>query len=113
MILAIASCVLGLSLVALSLGLSNERTLARRLGRNAAFASGNGIAAGLMGASGYYISNRAVFYIAGALVVPAIVALFCIPAADIAPASDAARAKIPAFRASTPTCSYCCVSRVW
>lgn len=92
LILAIASCVLGLSLVALSLGLSNERTLARRLGRNAAFASaGTGIAAGLMGASGYYISNRAVFYIAGALVVPAIVALFCIPAADIAPASDAAR----------------------
>ena len=83
---------MALALVALSLGLSNERTLARRLGRNAAFASaGTGIAAGLMGASGYFVSTRAVFYIAGALAIPAIVALFFIPAAEIAPASDAAR----------------------
>ena len=65
-----------------------------------------------MGASGYYISDRAVFYIAGALAVPAIVALFCIPAADIAPASDAARGeKAGACARSSPTCSYCCVSR--
>ena len=66
-----------------------------------------------MGASGYYISNRAVFYIAGALVVPAIVALFCIPAADMRRLRTRRGVKIPAFRASTPTCSYCCVSRVW
>ena len=92
LVLAIASCVLGLALVALSLGLSNQRTLARRLGRNAAFASaGTGIAAGLMGASGYFVSTRAVFYIAGALAIPAIVALLFIPAAEIAPAPDAAR----------------------
>jgi MFS family permease len=92
LVLAIASCTLGLALVAISLGISREGSLAQRLGRNAAFASaGTGIAAGLMGASGYYVSNRAVFYIAGALALPAIGAVFYIPAKDIAPASDAAR----------------------
>ena len=94
LVLAIASCTLGLALVAISVGLSGENGLARRLGRNAAFASaGTGIAAGLMGASGYYLSDRAVFYIAGALTIPAIVALFNIRAEEIAPASDAARGK--------------------
>jgi MFS family permease len=84
LVLAIASCILGLSLVAISLGLARERDLARRLGRNAAFASaGTGIAAALMGASGYWFSDRAVFYIAGALTIPAIVALFYIKAGDI------------------------------
>ena len=94
LVLAIASCTLGLALVAISLGVSREGRLARRLGRNSAFAAaGTGIAAGLMGASGYYVSNRAVFFIAGALAVPAIVAVYCIPAEEIAPASDAARGK--------------------
>jgi MFS family permease len=86
LVLAIASCILGLSLVAISLGLASERQLARRLGRNAAFASaGTGIAAALMGASGYWFSDRAVFYLAGALAIPAIVALFYIKAGDLKP----------------------------
>jgi MFS family permease len=91
-VLAIASCVLGLAIVAISLGLSGEHGLARRLGRNAAFASaGTGIAALLMGVCGYYLSARAVFYISGALALPAIAALFYIRPGEIAPASDAAR----------------------
>ena len=89
--LAVASCTLGLAIVAISLGLAGPRGLARRLGRNAAFASaGTGIAAALMGACGYYVSDRFVFYISGALAIPAIVALFNISPAEIAPASDAA-----------------------
>ncbi len=89
---AAASCVLGLALVAISLGLSGEERISERLGRNAAFASaGTGIAAAAMGACGVYLSNRAVFFLAGALTVPAIVALLRIDAAEIGPASDAAR----------------------
>jgi MFS family permease len=98
--LALASTTLGLSLVAISVGLSGERRLARRLGRNAAFASaGTGIAAALMGACGYYVSNRAVFYIAGALTLPAILALFAIDPAEIAPAADAAHGRSLGLRA--------------
>ena len=99
-VLAVASCILGLSLVAISLGLASERHLARRLGRNAAFASaGTGIAAALMGASGYWISDRAVFYIAGALAIPAIVALFNIRANDIVPVNKAASGETHSFAA--------------
>jgi MFS family permease len=89
-VLAIASCILGLAIVAISVGLAGKRGLARRLARNAAFASaGTGIAAALMGACGYYLSPRAVFYISGALALPAIVALLYIREEEIAPASDA------------------------
>jgi MFS family permease len=89
-VLAVASCILGLAIVAISVGLSGKRGLARRLARNAAFASaGTGIAAALMGACGYYLSPRAVFYISGALAMPAIVALLRIRPEEIAPASDA------------------------
>ncbi|WP_158815972.1 MFS transporter [Methylocapsa sp. S129] len=89
---AAASCMLGLALVSISLGLTGESGVSERLGRNAAFASaGTGIAAAIMGACGYYLSNRAVFFLAGALVLPAIIALSRIRANEIGPASDAAR----------------------
>ncbi len=92
LVLAIASCTLGFAIVAISLGLTGEQGLASRLGRNAAFASaGTGIAAALMGASGYYVSVRAVFFLSGALAFPAIFALLRIRPDEIAPASDAAR----------------------
>ncbi|HXT07078.1 MAG TPA: MFS transporter [Roseiarcus sp.] len=90
--LAIASTILGLAIVAISVGLAREHGLARRLGRNAAFASaGTGLAALLMGACGYYLSARDVFYISGALTLPAMAALLFIRPSEIAPASDAAR----------------------
>jgi hypothetical protein len=92
--MAVASITLGLAIVAISLGMTGRSGLARRLGRNAAFASaGTGIAAGLMGLSGYYLTGRAVFFIAGALTAPAIVALMFIRGDEIAPASDAAQGR--------------------
>lgn len=81
---AAASCVLGLVLVSLSLGLVGRQGLSYRLGRNTAFASaGTGIAAAGMGACAYFLSNHAVFFLSGALVVPALVALFRIRAEEI------------------------------
>ncbi len=92
MIHAAASSVLGISLVSISLGLVGQGGMSERLGRNAAFASaGTGIAAAIMGACGYYLSERAVFFLASGLVVPAIFALLWIRGGEIGPASDAAR----------------------
>jgi MFS family permease len=89
---AAASCTLGLALVSISLGLVGETRMSMRLGRNAAFASaGTGIAAGIMGATGYYVSSTAVFFLAGAMVLPALFSLSRIRPAEIGPASDAAR----------------------
>lgn len=89
---AVASCMLGLALVSISLGLVGPGRVSERLGRNAAFASaGTGLAAAVMGVTGYYLSNRAVFVLAGALALPAIGALLCVRRNEIGPASDAAR----------------------
>ena len=92
-----ASCVLGVSMASLSLALVGRAGLGSRLGRNAAFASaGTGLAAAGMGACGYYLSNRAVFVVAAALVVPALVALLRIRAEDLrrpAPAGGGAGAE--------------------
>ena len=52
---ALASCVLGPAIAAISLGLVGPLAIGERLGRNARFASlGNGSAAALMGACGYF-----------------------------------------------------------
>src|SRR5262245_34028560 len=68
-----ASCVLGPVIAALSLGLVGHAALGARLGRNARFASiGNGFAAAVMGASGYLVSNQAVFFLTAVLAAPAI-----------------------------------------
>jgi MFS family permease len=91
---AAASSLLGLSLVAISLGLVGADAVSERLGRNAAFASaGTGIAAAAMGACGVYVSSRAVFFLTGALAIPALIALSRIDGDEIGPASDAARGK--------------------
>jgi MFS family permease len=71
-----SSCTLGPALAALSLAIAGNAGLGRRLGRNARFASiGNGIGAALMGACGYYISERSVFFMTAALTLPAIYAV--------------------------------------
>jgi predicted MFS family arabinose efflux permease len=81
-----ASCVLGPSIAAISLGLVGHHAISERLGRNARFASiGNGLAAAAMGACGYFISNRAVFLVTAALVGPALIALAHIRASEIDP----------------------------
>jgi len=73
---ASASCVLGPAIAAISLGLVGHAAVGERLGRNARFASiGTGIAAAGMGACGYFISNRAVFFVTVALCIPTLFAL--------------------------------------
>ncbi|MDP1582649.1 MAG: MFS transporter [Bradyrhizobium sp.] len=73
---AAASCVLGPAIAAISLGLVGPRAIGERLGRNARFASiGSGSAAALMGACGYLLSSRSVFFVTSLLTIPTILAL--------------------------------------
>ena len=86
---AMASCVLGPSIAAVSLGLVGPLRIGERLGRNARFASlGNGVAAAVMGTCGYYLSSRSVFVVTFLLALPTLYALSRIRARDI----DAAQA---------------------
>ena len=73
---ALASCVLGPAIAAISLGLVGRFAIGERLGRNARFASlGNGSAAALMGATGYLLSSQAVFLVTFLLAIPTLLAL--------------------------------------
>ncbi len=75
---------LGLAIAAISLGLVGHEALGERLGRNQRFASTGGVlAAGLMGLIGYFLSYRAVFLTAAALVLPLLAALGRIRPSDI------------------------------
>src|SRR6266436_2695579 len=75
---------LGLAIVAISLGLVGHAALGDRLGRNQRFASTGGVlAAGLMGLIGYFVSYRAIFLVAAALVLPLLFALGRIQPSDI------------------------------
>ena len=83
---ALASCVLGPSIAAISLGLVGRAAIGERFGRNARFASlGNGIAAAVMGTCGYFLSSRSVFLVTIALTVPTLFALSRIHAGEIDP----------------------------
>jgi MFS family permease len=83
---SMASCVLGPAMAAISLGLVGHAAMGERLGRNARFAAiGNGLAAAAMGACGYFLSARAVFFITAALLVPALLALRLISSREINP----------------------------
>ncbi|SDP09288.1 MFS transporter [Afipia sp. GAS231] len=73
---ALASCVLGPAIAAISLGLVGPLAIGERLGRNARYASlGNGSAAALMGACGYLMSSRSVFLVTFILAVPTLLSL--------------------------------------
>jgi MFS family permease len=73
---AVASSILGTAIAAISLGLVGHAGLSLRLGRNARFAAiGNAFAAGVMGASGYFVSAQSVFYVTAALAIPAMLML--------------------------------------
>jgi MFS family permease len=92
---AAASCVLGPSIAAISLGLVGRAGIGERLGRNARFASlGNGVAAAVMGTCGYYLSSRSVFLVTFILAIPTLIALSRIRGNEI----DAARAHGAVFR---------------
>ncbi len=73
---AVASCIIGPAIAAITLGLVGYDKVAERLGRNASLAAiGAGLAAAGMGVCGYLISSRAVFFATVALCVPVLVAL--------------------------------------
>jgi MFS family permease len=75
---------LGLAIAAISLGLVGHAALAERLGRNQRFASTGGVvAAGLMGLVAYFLSYRAIFFVAAAMVLPLLAALGRIRPSDI------------------------------
>ena len=81
-----ASCVLGPAMAAISLGLVGHGAIGERLGGNARFAAvGNGLAAAVMGATGYFLSARAVFFATAALLGPALLALRWISSREIDP----------------------------
>jgi MFS family permease len=83
---ASASSVLGPGIAALTLGLVGHAAISQRLGRNARFAAmGSGIAAGVMGAIGYLLSPRTVFYVTAALAVPTLLALRRIREVEVDP----------------------------
>jgi MFS family permease len=83
---AIASCLAGPVLAAISLGIVGHAQLASRLGRNTRFLSlGNAMAAGAMGGVAYYYSNQAIFFLTAALGAPALVALGMIRSCEIDP----------------------------
>lgn len=76
---AAASGVLVPAIAALTLALYGHTAFSARLGINARYQSlGNAAAAGLLGVVAYYLSNRAVFALTAALVVPAVFALWSI-----------------------------------
>ena len=76
--------VLGPAVAAISLGLVGHTALAERLGRNQRFASAGAlIVTGLMGAIGYFLSYRAIFFVSAALVLPLLVAVARVHSADI------------------------------
>ena len=75
---------LGLAIATISLGLVGNAALAEQLGRNQRFASLGGVfAAGLMGFIAYFLSYRAIFIAAAALVLPLLLALDRIQPSDI------------------------------
>jgi len=81
-----ASCVLGPTIAAISLGLVGRMRISQRLGRNARFASiGSGLAAAGMGACGYFLSSRSVFFVTLLLAIPTIVSVALIRAEEINP----------------------------
>src|SRR6266566_6147103 len=76
--------VLGPGVAAISLGLVGHPALAERLGRNQRFASAGALTVtGLMGAIGYFLSYRAIFFASAALVLPLLVATARVRPAEI------------------------------
>jgi MFS family permease len=72
----LASSMIGPAIAAVSLALVGRAAFSERVGRNARFASlGSGLAAGVMGAAGSFLSASSVFWLTAALGVPALMAL--------------------------------------
>ncbi len=81
---AITGGFLGLALASVSLGLVGHDALGERLGRNQRFAAAGGVfAAGFMGLVSYFLSYRAIFLVAAALVLPLLIATARLKPSDI------------------------------
>jgi MFS family permease len=75
---------IGAGITAISLGIVGRSALAERLGRNQRFKStGSLLAAAIMGAIGYFLSDRMIFIATAVLALPTLLALTRIRAADI------------------------------
>jgi MFS family permease len=101
---AVASCVLGPAIAAISLGLVGPLAISERLGRNARFASlGNGTAAAVMGTAGYLLSSRSVFLVTFILAIPTLLALSRIREReiDVAQAHGAVLREVPDAKATS------------
>src|ERR1700730_11577660 len=101
---ALASCVLGPAIAAISLGLVGPLAIGERLGRNARFASlGNGTAAAVMGNAGYLLSSRSVFLVSFVLAIPTLLALARIREReiDVAQAHGAVKREVPDAKATS------------
>jgi MFS family permease len=83
---AAASAVLGPAVAAISLSLVEREAFGERLGRNTRYAAvGNALAAALMGACGYAISDRAVFILTALFAVAALAAVGALRAGELQP----------------------------
>jgi MFS family permease len=93
---------IGPAIAAISLGIVGHRAMSTRTGRNYRFeATGNVLTALLMGVIGGYLGASAIFFIAAALTVPALLAVSFIRSDEI----DYARARNASTQAGTPTIS--------
>jgi MFS family permease len=98
---AAASCVLGPAIAAISLGLVGHAAISERFGRNARFASiGAALSAGVMAGFGYFFSPQAVFFVTAALLLPTLLVLRGIAAAEIDP--ERAHGNLPEQRVNRP-----------
>ncbi len=80
---ALASCVMTPAIAALTLSMCGHDGFGQRLGLNTRYAAlGNAASAALLGAAASYVSQRSVFLVTAALVVPAVAALFVIPPSE-------------------------------
>jgi MFS family permease len=80
---ALASSVMTPAIAALTLSVCGHDSFGERLGQNTRYASlGNAASAALLGLAATSISEQAVFLVTAGLVVPALVSLFMIQAAD-------------------------------
>lgn len=86
---ALASCVIGPAIAAVTLSLCGHAGFSEQLGVNARYASlGNGLGAAGLGVTAWLLSERAVFAVTALLAVPTLLALFSISRVDHAPAED-------------------------
>ncbi|MBS0642435.1 MAG: MFS transporter [Acetobacteraceae bacterium] len=75
----VSSSLIGPGIASISMALVGRAGFSERIGRNARFASiGNGLTAGVMGFAGSFFLPEAVFLVAAALTVPALLALHLI-----------------------------------